>query len=107
MGTTSPRHDSFWMESAPAQTHQPLQSRATAEVVVIGAGITGLTTGYLLACVLVDRTRATAVDDSNGDRCVVTTDRGTSPPMRLCSQLSCRSWSVARSSRAPHRCGRT
>lgn len=50
MGTTSPRHDSFWMESAPAQTHQPLLSRATAEVVVIGAGITGLTTGYLLAC---------------------------------------------------------
>ncbi|MBA3360361.1 MAG: FAD-dependent oxidoreductase [Acidimicrobiia bacterium] len=42
-------HRSFWMESAPAAPLESLPGNQRTDVVVIGAGITGLTTAYLLA----------------------------------------------------------
>ncbi len=40
---------SFWMGSAPWQMHPPLAGAAETEVCVIGGGIAGLTTAYLLS----------------------------------------------------------
>ncbi|MDP9339216.1 MAG: FAD-dependent oxidoreductase [Acidobacteriota bacterium] len=40
---------SVWAATAPALTSQALKKNAKAEVCVVGAGIAGLTTGYLLA----------------------------------------------------------
>ncbi|MGE5927243.1 MAG: NAD(P)/FAD-dependent oxidoreductase [Gemmatimonadota bacterium] len=40
---------SIWMRTAEVPTYQPLASDATADVCVVGAGIAGLTTAYLLA----------------------------------------------------------
>ena len=44
------RHNSFWMESADSEAHESLRGDLRSDVTVIGAGITGLTTAYLLAC---------------------------------------------------------
>lgn len=41
---------SIWMATAQAPEYPPLQTDVKTEVCVIGAGIAGLTTGYLLAC---------------------------------------------------------
>lgn len=40
---------SYWRASAQVPDHPPLYANATADVCVIGAGIAGLTTAYLLA----------------------------------------------------------
>ena len=44
-----PRSDSLWIETANPGILPPLQSDARADVCVVGAGIAGLTTAYLLA----------------------------------------------------------
>ncbi len=44
-GTTQPS----WLGTAPVPEFAPLTADATADVVIVGAGIAGLTTGYLLA----------------------------------------------------------
>ncbi|MEO8488054.1 MAG: FAD-binding oxidoreductase, partial [Betaproteobacteria bacterium] len=50
------RHDddgstvSLWMATSDVPTFAPLQDDLDADVVVVGAGIAGLTTAYLLAC---------------------------------------------------------
>ena len=49
MEQTSGTHTSLWLETAAVPQSQPLQSDATADVCVIGAGISGLSTAYLLA----------------------------------------------------------
>lgn len=49
MESSVPRHNSFWMESSNAAAHDPLAGDLRTDVAVIGAGITGLTTAYLLA----------------------------------------------------------
>jgi glycine/D-amino acid oxidase-like deaminating enzyme/nitrite reductase/ring-hydroxylating ferredoxin subunit len=41
---------SIWMATAQASEYPPLQADVKTQVCVIGAGIAGLTTGYLLAC---------------------------------------------------------
>ena len=42
------RNRSYWVESTPDMTFQPLAADLRVECCVIGAGITGLTTAYLL-----------------------------------------------------------
>src|SRR3954447_22846915 len=42
--------ESVWMESAEVTRHRSLAKDTLADVCVIGAGIAGLTTAYLLAC---------------------------------------------------------
>jgi ribulose 1,5-bisphosphate synthetase/thiazole synthase len=37
-----------WIESAPIQRFPRLQRNTTADVIVVGAGITGITTAYVL-----------------------------------------------------------
>jgi len=44
-----PRSNSYWLETAYPDQHAPLREDARADVCVIGAGIAGLTTAYLLA----------------------------------------------------------
>ena len=41
---------SIWMETAEVCRHQALAKDREADVCVVGAGISGLTTAYLLAC---------------------------------------------------------
>src|SRR6185312_2985864 len=40
---------SLWRETAAAPENPPLQADTTADVCIVGAGIAGLTTAYLLA----------------------------------------------------------
>jgi glycine/D-amino acid oxidase-like deaminating enzyme/nitrite reductase/ring-hydroxylating ferredoxin subunit len=47
--TPSEQSVSVWMKSAPAADFPPLDADAQAEVCVVGAGIAGLSTAYLLA----------------------------------------------------------
>jgi glycine/D-amino acid oxidase-like deaminating enzyme/nitrite reductase/ring-hydroxylating ferredoxin subunit len=49
MGTLHERNVSYWIASTGATDYPALGSRGPTEVVVIGGGITGLTTAYLLA----------------------------------------------------------
>ena len=49
MDSSVPRHNSLWMDSSNAAACDPLPGDLRSDVVVIGAGITGLTTAYLLA----------------------------------------------------------
>jgi glycine/D-amino acid oxidase-like deaminating enzyme/nitrite reductase/ring-hydroxylating ferredoxin subunit len=49
MDRTSGRNDSIWLRGFEIPTRQPLDADATCEVCVVGAGISGLTTAYLLA----------------------------------------------------------
>lgn len=44
-----PRSTSIWLETAYPGKHNPLKKNARADVCVVGAGIAGLTTAYLLA----------------------------------------------------------
>ena len=41
---------SLWMETTGISRHQTLSKDVEADVCVVGAGISGLTTGYQLAC---------------------------------------------------------
>jgi glycine/D-amino acid oxidase-like deaminating enzyme/nitrite reductase/ring-hydroxylating ferredoxin subunit len=42
-------HAPYWLDAAPIPSFSKLESDARVDVVVVGAGITGLTTAYLLA----------------------------------------------------------
>ncbi len=58
---------SYWIDSAPVSTYPALDRNLEADVVVIGAGITGLTAAYLLKragrrVVVLERGRAGGVD---------------------------------------------
>lgn len=44
-----PRSTSIWLDTAYPGKHHPLKKNARADVCVVGAGIAGLTTAYLLA----------------------------------------------------------
>src|SRR5687768_4179322 len=44
-----PKSTSLWMDTAQTPDTQPLTSDTSAEVCVVGAGIAGLTTAYLLS----------------------------------------------------------
>lgn len=46
---TSGTHISYWTDSVQPLSYAPLQQNLTADVVIIGAGISGLTVGYRLA----------------------------------------------------------
>src|SRR3954468_12404088 len=43
------RHQSIWRASAPVESSAPLAGNLQVDVCVVGAGIAGLTTAYLLA----------------------------------------------------------
>jgi glycine/D-amino acid oxidase-like deaminating enzyme/nitrite reductase/ring-hydroxylating ferredoxin subunit len=49
MNSLVQRTRSLWMDSAPLDSAPPLEDDLRADVVVVGAGIAGVTTGYLLA----------------------------------------------------------
>lgn len=46
--TESARHQSLWLATSEVPTYSPLQENTHADVCVVGAGIAGLTTAYLL-----------------------------------------------------------
>jgi len=46
---TSGELDSVWVKTAPPQYFEPLNENLSVDVVVVGAGITGVTTAYYLA----------------------------------------------------------
>jgi len=48
-GALPARSVSYWIESADIQPFEPLREDTSADVVIVGAGIAGLTTAYLLA----------------------------------------------------------
>src|SRR4051794_21815150 len=49
MNSAAERTKSLWASDTPPETAPPLRDDAIADVVVVGAGIAGLTTAYLLA----------------------------------------------------------
>lgn len=55
------KHASFWLDSTHAPKYSPLEGDAEADVGVIGGGIAGLTTAYLLAR---EGVRVTVIDSS-------------------------------------------
>ncbi len=50
MATDSGETISSWMATAEMPSHSPLAEDTHADVCIVGAGIAGMTTGYLLAC---------------------------------------------------------
>ncbi|HEX6184059.1 MAG TPA: FAD-binding oxidoreductase, partial [Pyrinomonadaceae bacterium] len=49
MKSDSGQTTSVWMATGDVEAFEPLSGDATADVCVVGAGIAGLTTAYLLA----------------------------------------------------------
>src|SRR5262249_46471986 len=49
MSTLTMTSESVWMQGTEAESHPPLSSDVTADGCVVGAGIAGMTTAYLLA----------------------------------------------------------
>ena len=49
MQSDAGRNESIWMATAPLETPSPLVDHLTVDVAVIGAGMAGITTAYLLA----------------------------------------------------------
>src|ERR1700745_406736 len=57
----------FWIDSAPIQKFPRLQRNINVDVVVIGAGVTGITTAYVLkktglTVALIERERVASID---------------------------------------------
>jgi glycine/D-amino acid oxidase-like deaminating enzyme/nitrite reductase/ring-hydroxylating ferredoxin subunit len=57
----------FWVDSAPIQKFPKLQRNANVDVLVVGAGVTGITTAYLLKVAglrvaLIERERVASID---------------------------------------------
>src|SRR6266568_5632451 len=57
----------FWIDTAPIRRFPPLEKNTKVDVVVVGAGITGITTAYLLkkaglTVALIERERVASVD---------------------------------------------
>jgi glycine/D-amino acid oxidase-like deaminating enzyme len=57
----------FWIDSAPIKRFPALQKNVNVDVLVIGAGITGITTAYLLkkaglTVALIERERVVSID---------------------------------------------
>ena len=50
MATDSGETISSWMATSEMPSHSPLAEDTHADVCIVGAGIAGMTTGYLLAC---------------------------------------------------------
>src|SRR5436190_24166274 len=48
MKTPAEHHVSLWMETAPPMRIKPLQEDTWADVCIVGAGIAGLSTAYML-----------------------------------------------------------
>jgi len=44
----TPRHPSYWKETSEPGNYAPLSGRTSADVIIVGGGIVGLTTGLLL-----------------------------------------------------------
>jgi glycine/D-amino acid oxidase-like deaminating enzyme len=61
------RSISFWIDDAPIQKFPKLQSNINVDVLVVGAGITGIMTAYLLkkagsTVALIERERVASID---------------------------------------------
>jgi glycine/D-amino acid oxidase-like deaminating enzyme len=61
------RNVPIWIDTAPIQKFPKLQRNITVDIVVIGAGITGITTAYLLkkaglTVALIERERVASID---------------------------------------------
>jgi glycine/D-amino acid oxidase-like deaminating enzyme/nitrite reductase/ring-hydroxylating ferredoxin subunit len=72
MKTDNGQTTSVWMRTADVQQQPPLNSDAQADVVIVGAGIAGLTTAYLLTK---EGKRVVVLDDgpvAGGDTCRTT-----------------------------------
>ena len=57
----------FWIDSAPIQKFPKLQRNISVDVVVVGAGVTGITTAYVLkktglTVALIERERVASID---------------------------------------------
>src|SRR5438105_13823072 len=61
------RNVPFWIDSAPIEKFPRLKRNVTVDVVVVGAGVTGITTAYLLkkaglTVALIERERLASMD---------------------------------------------
>jgi glycine/D-amino acid oxidase-like deaminating enzyme len=61
------KRTSFWVDSVPIRRFPVLQRDFNADVLVVGAGITGITTAYLfkkagLKVILIERERMASID---------------------------------------------
>ena len=61
------RNVPFWIDSAPIEKFPRLKRNVTVDVVVVGAGVTGITAAYLLkkagsTVALIERERVASID---------------------------------------------
>jgi glycine/D-amino acid oxidase-like deaminating enzyme/nitrite reductase/ring-hydroxylating ferredoxin subunit len=61
------KRTSYWIDSAPIETFPPIERDLNVEVLVVGAGVTGITTAYLLksaglTVALIERERVAMMD---------------------------------------------
>lgn len=59
---TSGNNISYWLDSVPAISYEPLKSNKVTDVVIVGGGISGLTTAY---CLLKSGKKVIVVEDGN------------------------------------------
>jgi glycine/D-amino acid oxidase-like deaminating enzyme/nitrite reductase/ring-hydroxylating ferredoxin subunit len=59
--TTSGKNVSYWIDSVPGKSFSSLDQDISADVVIVGGGIAGITTAYLLS----GKTRVALVEDGN------------------------------------------